>query len=260
VTPRRPARRTVLRIALVLGGLGVLVTRPFARFAADDLAFETIPGLAPLRRLAALSGAGAPDMSQALFVGLDPVTPAPDDPPTSRDICGMLGLPWSRGDALPVTYFTDIACPSCRRLEGDLASLTRDDPAAFRLVTREFPVFGPRSEAAARAIRAAAQQGEAAGEAVRAHLRNRPPPQTPEARRALATAVSLDPGTFLRDWDSADVTRSLAQDRALARRLGFLGTPGLVVGRTVVPGAVPRPVLADLIEREHADGPPGGCA
>ncbi len=37
------------------------------------------------------------------------------------------------------------------------------------------------------------------------------------------------------------------------------GTPGLMVGRTVVNGAIDEATLGALIERERADGPPPGC-
>ena len=142
-------------------------------------------------------------------------------------------------------------------LEGSLAGLARQEPDLFRLRTREFPIFGPRSEAAARAIRAA--QGQSASETMRRQLRTRPAPTSPESIAALAVTLDLDPGALVDAWQGPAVAESLAEDRALARRLGLRGTPGLVVGRTVVEGVLPRATLLDLMRTERRDGPPAQC-
>jgi predicted DsbA family dithiol-disulfide isomerase len=128
----------------------------------------------------------------------------------------------------------------------------------FRLVTREFPVFGARSEAAARAIIAAASLG--AGEAMRLHLRTRPLPQDADGLTRLASALDLDPAAFLSAWTAPETAARLTEDRALARLLGLPGTPGLVLGRTLVIGNRPPDLLARVLDRELQDGPPPACS
>jgi hypothetical protein len=249
-------RRDLLRIGAILGVAAVVMARPWAR--APDLAFEDMPGLPPLRRFAGPGAVGGSDPGQALFAGLD--LPSEDERALAdrlrATICDTLGLGWEPGGPLPITYFTDIRCPSCRVLEASLANLAHEIP--FRLVTREFPVFGPRSEAAARAIVAAGSLG--AGETARARLLLRPAPETAEAAAELAADLSLDPETYLAAWRSPDTTARLAEDRALARLLGLPGTPGLVIGRTIALGALPRATLARLMDAERAGGPPAACA
>jgi predicted DsbA family dithiol-disulfide isomerase len=258
-------RRDLLRIGVVVVGAGLIMARPWQGLRGPDLVFEDMTGLAPLRRLATRGAASGGDPAQAVFAGLAGA-PRPEarilaeEAAMARlrdDPCAAFGLDWTPGGAVPVTYFTDIRCPSCRVLEGSLAALSRDGDVAMRVVTREFPVFGPRSEAAARAIVAAGMQGEA--EAMRAKLLSRPAPEGPTAAVRLAAELDIDPAAFVRDLASEAVTRRLAEDRALARLIGLPGTPGLVVGRTVVVGAQPREVLRALIQGEAEDGAPAAC-
>ena len=62
-----------------------------------------------------------------------------------------------------------------------------------------------------------------------------------------------------RDMDGAAVSRRLAESAALAGLFGFAGTPALVVGRTVVVGAIGEARLRALIARERRDGPIPAC-
>jgi len=94
---------------------------------------------------------------------------------------------------------------------------------------------------------------------MRRQLRTRPAPTSPEGIAALAVTLDLDPGALVDAWQGPAVAESLAEDRALARRLGLRGTPGLVVGRTVVEGALPRGTLLVLMRAERRDGPPAQC-
>lgn len=248
-------RRDLLRIGAILGILALVTARPWAR--APDLAFEGMPGLPPLRRLVPAGTAGG-TATGAVLAGLD-APPEAEIALTERlrtTLCATLGLTWVPDGALPVTYFTDIRCPSCRILEGSLAALSAEIP--LRLTTREFPVFGPRSEAAARAIVAAGALG--AAEPARARLLLRPAPDSAGAAARFASDLGLDAQAYLAAWQSPATTARLAEDRALARLLGLPGTPGLVLGRTVALGALPRATLARLTEIEHAEGPPAACA
>ncbi|MFW5881028.1 MAG: DsbA family protein, partial [Roseicyclus sp.] len=121
-----------------------------------------------------------------------------------------------------------------------------------------YPVFGARSEAAARVIRAAGTLGRA--EEMRRHLQTRPSPDTAPGVAALAARMGLDQDALAAAWASEEVAARLREDRGLARLLGLPGTPGLVVGRTLVIGAPPRARLAALLALEEAAGAPAACA
>jgi len=255
-----PTRRGVLRVTAMIAVAGLIVARPWTGWGTRDLAYADIPDLPPLRHLVTQAASTSGNATDALFLGLEapdaPSEPAPL-PTNAAGICRLFDLPWAEGAPVPVTYFTDIRCPSCRVLEASLAGIAREEPDLFRLHIREFPIFGPRSEAAARAIRAAAGQG--ASETMRRQLRTRPAPTSAEAIDALGRTLDLDPDALVEAWQGADVADSLAEDLALGRRLGLRGTPGLVVGRTVVEGALPRATLLDLLRAEDQDGPPDHC-
>jgi predicted DsbA family dithiol-disulfide isomerase len=254
-------RRDLLRIGAVLGAAALVMARPWSAFRTPEIAFADMPRMPPLRRLVAEGAASGGLAGGALLAGLDTVFPPGDEATAARlgaVPCAALGLPWAGDGPVPVTYFTDIRCPSCRALEATLSAMTDEDPGAMALRTREFPVFGPRSEAAARVILAAGRQG--AAEAMRAYLRVRPVPEDRTGLARLAEGQGLDVADFLRDWDGLAVQAQLVEDRVLARLLGLPGTHGLVVGRTIVVGAQPRATLARLVAIEREEGPPDGCS
>lgn len=259
------SRRDLLRMGVVLGAAALVIARPWNRLGGPDLSFEDMPDLAPMRSLAARGEASGGSVADAVFAGL-PGRARSEDARAAEaaarerfraDPCGAFGLDWPEGAPLPVTYFTDIRCPSCRVLEGRLGAIADDGDPAIDVITREFPVFGARSEAAAHAILSAGMQGEA--ETMRAHLRTRPAPAEAAAAQRLAGRLGLDTAAFARAWNSQEVTRRLAEDRALARLIGLPGTPGLVVGRTVVIGTQSRDVLRALVRREAREGSPAAC-
>ena len=71
----------------------------------------------------------------------------------------------------------------------------------------------------------------------------------------VAATVGLDPDQLQRDMRSALVQAERDQTRALADVFGFIGTPGLVIGRTVMMGAVPVSLLQHVIADERSLGP-----
>ncbi len=73
----------------------------------------------------------------------------------------------------------------------------------------------------------------------------------------LAESVGIDATRLLADMDAPEVTRRMNRSRALADRFAMAGTPGLVVGRTVVIGDVDISTLNRLVALEAAN--PGPC-
>jgi protein-disulfide isomerase len=121
----------------------------------------------------------------------------------------------------------------------------------------EWPILGDVSVNAARAELAARRQ--ATYQAFHERLISSPFVPTPAYLVDLAGRVGLDPARLAADMDSPGVAREIATSQALAGIFRFRGTPGLVVGRTVINGAIDEAALAALIERERAEGPPPGC-
>ncbi len=169
------------------------------------------------------------DLCQALL--RDPLSPTAGNP----------------DGAVTVVEFFDYQCPYCRVLSSILAEIQASD-VRIRLIYKDWPIFGEASELAARAALAAAQQGKY-GALHREFMRSRLVPSD-GIIEYLAERVGLDPARYRRDMDSPAVSQAIRRNARLAKAFGFYGTPGLVVGRTIVQGALTREQLATLIDLE----------
>ena len=156
-------------------------------------------------------------------------------PTDAAGICRLFDLPWAEGAPVPVTYFTDIRCPSCRVLEGSLAGLARQEPDLFRLRTRGIPhssARGPRPPPAPSAPR----RGRARPRPCAASFARARPRTSPEGIAALAVTLDLDPGALVDAWQGPAVAESLAED-APSRGVSVCAAPRVSWWETVVEGA-----------------------
>jgi protein-disulfide isomerase len=153
-----------------------------------------------------------------------------------------------RGDVAILEFF-DVRCGFCKRLHEDMAALLGRE-RNLRVVMKEIPILGPQSVVAARALLAAQRQGRYA-ELHDALMRARGEP-TEAAIRAEAQAIGIDTARLFRDMDDPAVQRRLDANLALARALQIEGTPALVIGETLIPGAVPLAQLERLVAEERA--------
>jgi len=139
-----------------------------------------------------------------------------------------------QGDVTIVEFF-DTRCPYCRKLEPAMAELLVHDHGV-RLVYKDLPVLGPASVLAAHALLAAQQQN--GYDKLRAALMHAPPDYTREEVLAMARKVGLNPDRLAHDMDDPAIATRLDANLALASALGIDGTPALVVGDVLVPGAI----------------------
>lgn len=156
------------------------------------------------------------------------------------------------GDVTLVEFF-DYRCGYCKAVFDPMMEAVEAD-GNVRLVYKEFPILGPESVYAARAALAArAQDGYIPfHEALMRHRGG----YDERVVMALAERSGLDPERLKRDMEDPAIERDLAANHSLARALGITGTPAFVIGDQVVPGAVSREALTDLIEQ--ARRPAGG--
>jgi protein-disulfide isomerase len=82
-----------------------------------------------------------------------------------------------------------------------------------------------------------------------------PGPANKETAIAAAAAAGLDMTRLQQDMTSDEVRATIDEDSELARTIGINGTPGYVVGNSVVAGAVGIAALKDQIgtARVHAN-------
>ena len=240
--------------AWTLGALAAAVVLAWGVPAARDLlapepTFEPVRGLEGFRRL---GGGRISTGSGAALVGLDAedaAAPPPDD------LCEALFGGAPEPGVVPVASFSDYACPYCRVLDERVAALDAEPGVAVRW--HELPLLGAPSEVAARAALAAELQGGYG--ALHRRLMRSGFQTTPEYVAAVAAELALDPGRLAADMDGPTVAARLTESRALADAFGLVGTPALVVGRTLVVGEVGERTLSRLVERERNEGPPPAC-
>ena len=151
--------------------------------------------------------------------------------------------------AVTVVEFFDPRCGYCKRMVPVVEELLRRQ-RDVRWVMKDLPILGPNSVLASRALLAAQRQGRYA-ELHDAVLRLREEPSEPVLRRE-AERAGLDWARLKRDMDDPSVQRRIDANTRLAQALGIQGTPAMVVGETLVPGAVDLPALERLVADARA--------
>jgi protein-disulfide isomerase len=136
---------------------------------------------------------------------------------------------------LTVVVFVDYQCPACRAAEPAFRAAAAAD-GNLRIVYRDWPIFGARSENAARVALAADRQG-LYGPVHDALMRA---PILDDA--ALRRAVEDAGGNWQRlkadlARHAGEIERHLARSREAAFALGLAGTPGYLVGAWLIEGA-----------------------
>lgn len=138
-----------------------------------------------------------------------------------------------KGDATIVEFF-DYRCPYCKEVEPVLDALLLEDKK-LRIVYKEFPILGEASVFASRTALAAKKQGKYAAfhramMAVKGNI-------TDETVLKVASSVGLDTDKIKADMGAPEIDRILKANYALAEALRIDGTPGIIVGDTLIPGA-----------------------
>ncbi len=139
--------------------------------------------------------------------------------------------------------FYDTRCPYCRRMMGVVDELLRTDPGV-RVVFKDLPILGPASQLESRALLAAQRQGGYLR--LRGAIMRAGGPPTRDTLQAEAERQGLDGAMLLRDMDDPAIKARLDANVALAQQIGLQGTPALVIGNRLIPGAV------DLVELRAA--------
>ena len=135
-----------------------------------------------------------------------------------------------------------------------MAALLKPDHGV-RLVYKDLPILGPASVVGCKALLAAQRQDDrvpGAYEKLRDALMRPGAEQTREAILADATRVGLDAARIGRDMDDPAIQRRIDANLRLARTLGIQGTPALVIGDTLIPGAVEASELESAIKTARA--------
>ena len=155
-----------------------------------------------------------------------------------------------KGDVTVVEFF-DYRCPYCRKVDPALQALLKEDPNV-RLVQKEFPILGPASTYAARAVLAAQKQGIQTK--LHETLMSRKPNFDEATILTIAGDVGLDLDRLKVDMNSTEVDAEIARTMQIAKALQLNGTPAFIIGSEVVPGGTDLQTFKELVaeaRQEH---------
>ena len=153
-------------------------------------------------------------------------------------------------DASMVIYeFSDYNCGYCKRVFQPLQDLIASD-GDIKLVVKEFPILSQTSLLAAQAGIAAQAQGvfpdfHSAMMTARGAI-------SMESILDAARSAGADLDRLQADMNSPAVAAVIERTRMAATQLEISGTPGLVIGSQVIPGAISLEQMRDIIAAERA--------
>jgi protein-disulfide isomerase len=153
-----------------------------------------------------------------------------------------------RGSVTIVEFF-DVRCPYCRKLEPEMAAFLAAD-RDVRLVYKDLPILGPASVVGSKALLAARKQN--AYEKLRDVVMRMPPDITRPAIETEAKKLGLDSARLLRDMDDPSIQAQIDANLHLAHQLGIQGTPAMIVGDEMLPGAVDAADLKSAVVEARA--------
>lgn len=157
-----------------------------------------------------------------------------------------------QGHDVTLVVFADYQCPFCRKLHPVLETLIEEDPKV-KVVFRDWPVFGAASEEAARAAIASTWQDKHA--AFNDALMTMPGRVTSESIRAAADDAGVDWSKLQADLTAHEdeIEGALRRNAQYAAMLGLQGTPGILVGPYLIPGAIDVAGLREAVSLARSD-------
>jgi protein-disulfide isomerase len=155
------------------------------------------------------------------------------------------------GFDVTIVEYLDYQCPACRSTREPLRQLLAKDKK-LRVVFRDWPIFGPASESAARLAVASQYQGKYFD--FHDALLTTPRPLTDEKIKAAAIKSGVDWKRLQTDLKSheRDIEDLLARNGEQADLLGLDGTPGFIIGTTQSFGGMTLKELEQSVREARA--------
>ena len=152
----------------------------------------------------------------------------------------VIGNP--NGDITIIEFF-DYNCPYCKTAAKDLRALIEADEN-IKFIPREWPILNSNSVIAAKAALASIKQGKYK----EYHWKLMKEGSLTEAKIFdIARNLKIDIPALKENMESEFVINHIAKSTALARRIGFSGTPLFVIEGRFLPGFVPLKELEKII-------------
>lgn len=149
------------------------------------------------------------------------------------------------GDVTIIEFF-DYNCGYCKKALKTVERLKRLD-GNLKIIYKELPILSESSYTASRAAMASRKQG--LYEKFHLALMRNTGSLTDDRIFEIATEVGLDEQTLAKDMSDPVLDRNIKINHSIAEELGITGTPGFVIGETIIPGALPYEELLKAVER-----------
>ena len=174
-----------------------------------------------------------------------------------QKLAALAFLEMSEGDpvlgnpdgSLVIYEFSDYNCGYCKRVFGPIQEVLAEDDD-IRVVVKEFPILSQSSMVAAQAAIAAQMQGVFPQYHVT--MMTNPGAISMDTILAAARDAGADIDQLQRDMRSTETAAVINRTRMSAEQLQISGTPGLIIGSTIIPGAISGDELRRLIAGERA--------
>lgn len=142
-----------------------------------------------------------------------------------------------------IVEFFDYDCPACKQQFQAIADLLKRDNS-IRVIFKEFPIFGPASDANSRiGIAVATLAPEKYFTFHEKMMRFEGRANTEQAMK-FAAEIGLDAATLKAETEKPYINQKIADNRDLGDKLGVQGTPAIIIGDEMIPHAVPAEEIA----------------
>ncbi|MEJ2123448.1 MAG: DsbA family protein [Alphaproteobacteria bacterium] len=157
-----------------------------------------------------------------------------------------------KGKVTLVEFF-DYNCGPCRQAFQTLTKVLQKEKD-FRIVFVDLPILSQESVTASQAAIAASKQGKYFE--LHRTLMSHPGMITEEVIFASAKKIGLDVEKLKKDMNDPEIAKVLERNNKLASYWGLRGTPGFIIGDTVMPGMDHNfeKTITDSIAKIRKDG------
>jgi protein-disulfide isomerase len=155
------------------------------------------------------------------------------------------------GDVTLVEFF-DYRCGYCKKVHPVMAELLKTD-SNIRVVYKEFPILGPQSKMASLVAIAASRVDPSKYLQFHNALMTAKGSLNQEAIQDIAAEAGFDMAALSKELRNPEIEQIVADNYQLAKNLGITGTPGFVIGDTIVPGYINISQMRDLVEQARAE-------
>lgn len=156
-----------------------------------------------------------------------------------------------KGDVTLVEFF-DYNCGYCKHVYPTIAKLVESDKK-LRIVLMELPILSEESAIASKTALAVHRLYKEKYFAFHGAVMKLSGAISPEALLEVINSLGMDSEKIKKEAEKPEIEAILAANHKLAEALGIRGTPALIVGDELIPGAVDGALLQQKIEAMRSE-------